>query len=79
LWQDAARGDGAGLAGGSAVCADADRASDAAIAAIRSRIASEDIVIGTTGSGCETALHPYTSSAGRNNPPGARVKVDRLG
>jgi hypothetical protein len=49
LWQDAARGEGAGLAGGSAVWADADKDSDAAMAAIRSRIADEHIDIGITG------------------------------
>jgi hypothetical protein len=68
LWQDAARGEGAGLAGGIVVCADADHDSDAAMAAISSRIANQNIGIGTTGSGCETAANPYTSAAGRNNP-----------
>jgi len=48
LWQAAARGEGAGLAGAGVICAEADEDSnsDAAIAAIGSRIANEHIGIG---------------------------------
>jgi len=48
LWQDAARGAAAALAGAGVICAEADEDSNAdpAIAAIRSRIADEHIGIG---------------------------------